>query len=93
MSKWVGADMKDTIGVGDGPNDMEMLRTVAVSVAMGERFEDLKALADVVTDDVGEDGIKKCLQKIRSYLKASVRVKYRESVPEEIPPGRQPQKP
>lgn len=62
--KWVGADMKDTIGVGDGPNDMEMLRTVAVSVAMGNASEDLKALADVVTDDVGEDGIKNAFRKL-----------------------------
>lgn len=56
--------MKDTIGVGDGPNDMEMLRTVAVSVAMGNASEDLKALADVVTDDVGEDGIKNAFRKL-----------------------------
>ena len=62
--KWVGADMKDTIGVGDGPNDMEMLCTVAVSVAMGNASEDLKALADVVTDDVGEDGIKNAFRKL-----------------------------
>lgn len=62
--KHVGADIEDTIAVGDGPNDMEMLAAAGVSVAMGNASEDLKALADLVTDDVGADGIKNAFRAL-----------------------------
>lgn len=62
--KYVGGDMKDTIAFGDGPNDTEMLSSVELSVAMGNSSDDLKALADVVTDDVGEDGLKNAFRKL-----------------------------
>ena len=47
---------------GDGGNDKEMLSHVAVSVAMGNANEDLKALADYVTDDVDHDGVYNALK-------------------------------
>ena len=62
--KYMGGDMKDTIAFGDGPNDTEMLSSVELSVAMGNSSDDLKALADVVTDDVREDGLKNAFRKL-----------------------------
>lgn len=62
--EYVGADMKDTIAFGDGPNDTEMLSTVDLSVAMGNSSDSLKALADVVTDDVDKDGLKNAFRKL-----------------------------
>lgn len=42
---------------GDGLNDVEMLKTIANSVAMGDGHEDAKNAAKFVTTNVGEDGI------------------------------------
>ena len=58
MVQYFGADMKDTIGIGDGENDMAMLKATAVGIAMGNANPILKEVADYVTTDVGHDGIK-----------------------------------
>lgn len=52
-----GIDIKDTVGVGDGENDFEMLKVAGISIAMGNANEALKEIADYVTTDVDEDGI------------------------------------
>ena len=57
--------MKDTISIGDGPNDMEMLAETAVSIAMGNADSGLKTMADFVTDDVDQDGLWKAFKWIR----------------------------
>ena len=57
--------MKDTISIGDGPNDMEMLVETAVSIAMGNADSGLKTMADFVTDDVDQDGLWKAFKWIR----------------------------
>lgn len=56
--RYYGADMADTIGIGDGENDMGMLRACAVGIAMGNANPILKEIADYETSSVGEDGIK-----------------------------------
>ena len=57
LLKYLGADMKDSIGVGDGYNDIDMLRGVHLSIAMGNSPDDVKKIADYVTDDINEDGV------------------------------------
>lgn len=42
---------------GDGGNDIPMLKHVAISVAMGNASDEVKAIADYITDDVDHDGI------------------------------------
>ena len=51
----------DTIGVGDGQNDFDMLRYCDVGVAMGNSRDEVKAVADIVTDDIKEDGLKNAM--------------------------------
>lgn len=58
----VGGDMKDTVSIGDGPNDLEMLAETAVAIAMGNADEGLKGMADFVTDDVDKNGLWKAFQ-------------------------------
>lgn len=53
----LGADAADAIGVGDSWNDVEMFEVVGHAVAMGNAHPELKALADSVTTDVGDDGV------------------------------------
>lgn len=51
------ADRADTVAFGDGYNDVEMLSFVETGVAMGNAVEELKQVADYVTDSVEQDGI------------------------------------
>ncbi|GEK89513.1 hypothetical protein SAMN04488100_11516 [Alkalibacterium putridalgicola] len=58
----VGVDLKDTYAIGDSPNDLEMLGYVETSIAMGNSWDNVKEIADYVTDDVDKDGIEKALK-------------------------------
>lgn len=61
--RYYGGDMTDTIGIGDGENDIGMLRACAVGIAMGNANPILKDIADYVTTSVGEDGIRNAFAK------------------------------
>lgn len=52
----LGAPTAATVAVGDGSNDVEMLRWAARSAAMGHAAEHVQAAADEVTGTVEEDG-------------------------------------
>ncbi len=54
---YTGKSREDTIAFGDSYNDLEMLSYVQVGVAMGNAPEAVKEAADMVTDDVKEDGL------------------------------------
>ena len=47
---------------GDGGNDITMLSNVGIGVAMGNANENVKLIADYVTDTVDNDGIFKALK-------------------------------
>ncbi|WP_423188528.1 Cof-type HAD-IIB family hydrolase [Alkalibacterium sp. f15] len=61
----VGAVKEDTYAFGDSPNDLEMLDFVHTSVAMGNGWDNVKAISDYVTDDVDKDGIEKALKHFK----------------------------
>ena len=52
-----GADLADTIGFGDGMNDLEMMQTVGTSVCMENGNEDLKKISSMVCPAVTADGL------------------------------------
>ncbi len=52
-------ELKDTVAFGDGGNDRQMLEHVQTAVVMGNAADDLKQIADHVTDSVDEEGITK----------------------------------
>ncbi len=56
--KHLNIKMEDTVGIGDGENDIEMLRFVGTAIAMGNANPKLKEIANFVTSDIDEDGIK-----------------------------------
>lgn len=58
----VGGKLEDTYAFGDSPNDLEMLGHVNTGVAMGNGWDNVKAVSDYVTDDVSKDGIQKALK-------------------------------
>lgn len=53
----LGIEMKNAMAFGDGLNDVEMLSTVGVGVAMGNAHDELKKLADHVAEHIENDGI------------------------------------
>ncbi|MFJ5107285.1 MULTISPECIES: HAD family hydrolase [unclassified Glutamicibacter] len=50
-------DSKDSLAVGDGRNDVEMLQWAGHGVAMGQAPDEVKAVADAVTEGVDQDGL------------------------------------
>lgn len=53
----MGLTAADVLAVGDGSNDIEMLRWAGRGVAMGQAPDELKAVADAVTGTVEDDGL------------------------------------
>lgn len=53
----LGASIEDTYAFGDAKVDIPMLEKCAVGVAVASGGEEIKAMADYVTDAVDEDGI------------------------------------
>lgn len=51
----------ETMAFGDGGNDIEMLKHVAIGVAMGNATDDVKQIADYVTDSVDDNGVANAL--------------------------------
>ena len=52
----LGVDAADVLAIGDGRNDIEMLRWAGRGVAMGQSIDEVKAAADDVTATVHDDG-------------------------------------
>ncbi len=53
----LGVSAEQTVGVGDGPNDEPLLRTVGIGVAMANGIDSLKHMATWVAPSVDEDGL------------------------------------
>ena len=67
--KHFGLKQDEFIAFGDGQNDMGMLQTAKIGIAMGNADEKLKAVADEVCADVNDDGVAITL---RRYLAAGL---------------------
>lgn len=62
LLKSIGGDIKDSIAIGDGYNDIDMFNGAHLSIAMGNSPQDIKDMADHVTDDILKDGVLKALR-------------------------------
>ena len=78
ISKWSGIKSlltefqispNEVAAIGDGPNDIEMLRHVGMGVAMGNASEKVKAVADFVTGHHENDGVAEFIERylLKSY--------------------------
>lgn len=61
MAEYFGLKVEETMAFGDGGNDIPMLRSAGIGVAMGNASEEVQREADYVTTSVDEDGIKNAL--------------------------------
>lgn len=60
----LGAERADTIAFGDAKVDIPMLEYCAYGVAMGNGGDEIRAMADFVTDDVEHDGLWNAFRKL-----------------------------
>ncbi len=55
---------ENVIVFGDSGNDAEIMKRAGYRVAMGNASDDIKAIADYVTDTVREDGVGKAIRRL-----------------------------
>ena len=53
----LGIDLCDTLAFGDGTNDLDMIRTAGIGIAMGNGAEEVKAAADWVAPNNDDAGV------------------------------------
>lgn len=63
MLKYFGIPAENCMTVGDGRNDIAMLKFAGIGVAMGNGCDEAKAAADYVAPGAGEDGIWELFKK------------------------------
>ena len=59
-----GIDISEAIAFGDSYNDIFMLKAAGMGVAMGNAEAEIKAAADMVTDDCDHEGVVAALKKL-----------------------------
>ena len=64
LCKYLNIDIKDTVAIGDAPNDTEILQTAGCAVVMGNASDEIKQMADFVTADNDHDGVLAAINKI-----------------------------
>lgn len=55
-------DISQTLAIGDGENDIGMLKHCAIGIAMGNSPDYVKEVADYITEDIDDDGLYKALK-------------------------------
>lgn len=56
-------DPRSIIAIGDAANDVEMIKFAGLGVAMGNASDDIKKIADFITNTNEEDGVAKVIDK------------------------------
>ena len=63
----LGLPVSQSIAMGDSMNDYDMVKFAGFGVAMGQGSEELKKIADMVTDTANNAGVKVALKKIFNF--------------------------
>ena len=64
LLKELNINSSEVIAMGDGENDIEMIKYAGCGIAMGNATEEVKSIADIITDTNDNDGVGKILKKI-----------------------------
>lgn len=64
LAEYLGLSPEQTMGFGDGENDLTMMQMAGVGVAMGNAVDCTKEAADYVTDTNDEDGVAAAIEKL-----------------------------
>lgn len=60
----LGIDISETIAIGDGANDLEMIAKAGLGIAMANADDEVKAVADRIAPHHNEDGFAQILEEI-----------------------------
>jgi hydroxymethylpyrimidine pyrophosphatase-like HAD family hydrolase len=63
IAEQLGVSREETLAIGDGDNDVEMVEWAGLGVAMGNATPAVKAVADWVAPPVTEDGVSAALRR------------------------------
>ena len=63
LANYFGIDKEEVMCIGDSENDLSMIKYAGTGVAMGNASEDIKSVADYVTDTNVNDGVAKAINK------------------------------
>ena len=63
LAQYLNIPMSETMSIGDSENDLTALQAAAVSVAMGNADEKIRALCDCVTEDNDHNGVGLALRR------------------------------
>ena len=64
LCSYLKASVSDTISFGDSMNDIMMIRTTGISVAMANAEQRVKDEADIICESCDDDGVAKELQRL-----------------------------
>jgi HAD superfamily hydrolase (TIGR01484 family) len=68
LLKMISLERENTIGVGDGNNDIHLFNAVNLKVAMGNSVDIIKKAADKIIGSVSEDGMVEYLKTLKPQL-------------------------
>lgn len=63
LMKYLNADYKDTISIGNERNDIPMFSATCYNIAVANACDEIKSMVDEVIESVENDGVAKYLQK------------------------------
>lgn len=64
LAAHLGLKPEQTMGIGDGENDVTMIQMAGIGVAMGNAVESLKEDADFVTSANDDDGVAEAIERL-----------------------------
>lgn len=65
LTSFMGISMNEVAAIGDGMNDIPLLSSAGLAIAMGNAPDEVKAIADHVTLDVANQGV---AEAVRRYI-------------------------
>ena len=63
LASFLGIPLTEVVAVGDGVNDISLLSTAGLGIAMGNASDEVKAVADYVTLDIDHNGLAEAVKK------------------------------
>lgn len=67
LCEYLGLSIDQTMAIGDTQNDIDILKTAAIGVAMENARDDVKAIADYITASNEDDGVSHAIRKFTAH--------------------------
>lgn len=63
LTEYYGLKQEEVMSIGDQDNDLGLLKAGGIKIAMGNATENLKSIADYITDTVNDNGFVKAVER------------------------------